>query len=283
MSIVITDGYQLKRKLSLNELQQFSMELRTLMEEKAIEICERLVAERVADIVDTYMGRGEEELKAKYGAKRIDITSSLLSEAYWDLFQEHKKFKKKDTFSDPEANFECKVVFFPAKRKLLALFLSYHKEYRDTWENLDLVQEYKYYNNIERPKNMTKGKWERRRKVWNEVLPGAGVPALNGMEIKCVIHMPMGNELRKEEILKHLPTLETRLRTQARDIAFQEKWEKFKEESVEGDHIRLINKVERWLRSDEGQADIQLKMKSLSNVLKSNIELEDITKPIQQF
>ncbi|PLS19453.1 hypothetical protein CVD28_03285 [Bacillus sp. M6-12] len=283
MSTVITNGYKLKRKLSLDELQNFSMELRNKMDETSIRICERLVAERIADILDTFMVRGESEIKNKYGEKRIDLTSSLFSEAYWDLWKEHQKFKKGEICSDPDANFDCKVVFFPAKYKLLAMFFCYHEEYEKEWESIESVCKYEYYNHTDRPKKLSKKQWDKRKEIWKQVLPGFGSPALNGMEVNCVIHMPTAQALRKEEILKYLPSFDKRVEAQAKALLLQEKWDEWNTKEENKDQIRLIMKIERWIRSEEGQAELEKQKEMVAKIVKPTIEVADLQQTIELF
>lgn len=48
------------------------------------------------------------------------------------------------------------------------------------------LEEYEYYNNCDKPYNVSKKKWEQRRDDWDTVLPGIGIPSVNGITIELI-------------------------------------------------------------------------------------------------
>ncbi|WCK57505.1 hypothetical protein PP175_25910 (plasmid) [Aneurinibacillus sp. Ricciae_BoGa-3] len=280
MSTVITDGYIFKRKLSLDELQAFSMELRTKMQEVAVEICERLVAERITDMIDTVTLQGEQAVKDKYGEKQVDMDCAVVSEAYCDLHREHRKFKAGETF-DLDANFDCRMVVYPMKRKLLAVFLCQHQEYRKAWEALELISDYHYQNQTNRPETITKRQWEKRKQDWDVALPGLGHLSLNGMVIDIVNHIPVIQQLHKEKIVEHIPPLKKRVIEQANQILMEKKWKELKIEKNEEGFEKFMA-VQSWLRSPEGKEKLLGEQKRLLSLINPLISTEDVMKPLKQ-
>lgn len=58
-----------------------------------------------------------------------------------------------------------------------ALLHSHDADTIAAFESLDSVEPWPYWNNTERPDDVTEDEWEQRRLFWNRALPGAGVPA----------------------------------------------------------------------------------------------------------
>jgi hypothetical protein len=283
MSTVIMDGYKFKKKLTLEELQKISMKLRKEMYEVSICICEKLVARRVVDILDTAMARGWEKVQNKYGESRISMESPIISEAFFDLWKEYKRFRQNKEFY-LDANFDCRLVVFPLKRKTLALFLSHHNEYKEAWMQTGLIDDYHYQNQTDKPIEISTAKWNTRKKDWDEALPGLGIPSMNGIIIELVNQIPHLSDLNLERMQKHIPNFEDRVMSQAKDIVFSRVWLDVREKNSEiEDEMDIFYKVHRWIRSKEGQKEVEEEAKKVCGILKDNIEPEEMKKSLQDF
>jgi hypothetical protein len=75
----------------------------------------------------------------------------------------------------------CNIPFFS---KTLILFYSESIEIRDYWKNLYFISDYFYYNNSDKPDNISENKWEQRRKDWYIFLGATGTPSKNGYVFK---------------------------------------------------------------------------------------------------
>lgn len=61
-----------------------------------------------------------------------------------------------------------------------ALIYTEQDAYTDAWETNPVVNRFGYWNNTDRPDDVTETEWDRRRTIWNRVLPGYTAPASIG-------------------------------------------------------------------------------------------------------
>lgn len=89
-------------------------------------------------------------------------------------------------------DYSCSMTIHPLKDKTLLLLFSQRNEYNKlfgewdkeeeiyTKNKFDFIDEYNYYNNIDRPKNISENDWEVREKDWNNAI-GYNAPSERGM------------------------------------------------------------------------------------------------------
>lgn len=284
MSVKLYHGYKLTKKMSLDELQNFSMELRRKMNQAAVTILEKRIAEIATDLIDTLFARGEKAVQEKYkNEPSFSMEFPLLSQSYWIIYDRQQEIRKTQN-RNPKYDFDCSVIFIPIPRKILALFYAEQKEYIDAWRECKEVKEYAYYDNTDKPKGITKKQWDTRKKDWKQALSDWGIPSLNGMQIECVNDVPDIQEISRERILSYIPSLETRAYKQASDIVFSRKWLEFKEQEKYNYINYVVNaQVVRWLRSEEGRLEIEKEKENVLKKLKSSITISDLNQRLMNF
>lgn len=91
--------------------------------------------------------------------------------------------KQKSTRLDPvDTDFE--IVFFPHENHFLGIAYTNNTLWFEKWMSLDLVEDYSYWNNTDKPKELTDEQWNQRAENWDKVL-GYNIPAMVGFSI-CV-------------------------------------------------------------------------------------------------
>lgn len=94
-------------------------------------------------------------------------------------------------------DFGASIVWLPHRsNEQLLLPFFYQDAYMKLLDGLPDVREYAYWNNADEPEGMTELEWETRKSVWNQALPGAGVPSECGLAIELLpAGIPSGHEM----------------------------------------------------------------------------------------
>lgn len=86
--------------------------------------------------------------------------------------------------SDPFTDTRFELVAFPyARNKILLIPFCGRRDFLKQFHKVVKTEEFGYWNNTDWPDGMTEKEWNVRRKMWEKVLPGAGIPAECGFTI----------------------------------------------------------------------------------------------------
>lgn len=89
------------------------------------------------------------------------------------------------TFSDYDFGYE--VILIPnrysAEKPLLMIFSEASDEYTQALLDADVVEEYGYWDNTDRPEEVTAKEWKQRKKAWGALLESFTSPAEIGLSI----------------------------------------------------------------------------------------------------
>lgn len=154
MSTIIRNGYRLAA--GVNPLE-FLHTLRATLETPHKANIYRLIAEYAEGLLTTAEIAGKRE------------TRNLLFEAR-DLLLENAS-KGWGPLLQTSVRLGCDPV---SKRTLLLFGGS--STIREAFVTLPDVEEYGYWNDADRPKDISANRWATRKKAWHRMLPGAGVP-----------------------------------------------------------------------------------------------------------
>lgn len=170
-------------------------------------------------------------------------TGSPVSRAHRELRNRQKEIKTTG-YRDPMVDFGFEVSLLPLKQGKHSSFLLgiYHTEQEKFAEALKAKHwfiEYGYWNNSDRPDDVSKAEWARRKKDWDTALPGAGIPSMHGFNFTLV-----SNDLilppRLEDILHMQPSVSDRAKAIAQDLLWKE-WAKGKE--IEKDATSVVHEM----------------------------------------
>lgn len=130
--------------------------------------------------------------------------------------QRQEQYKREPAFFD--------LVLFPFRHSIYGMsFTSQNgNEWTDLWFSKDPVEEYRYWNNTDRPGGVSQALWDLRGQIWDEILADFGsVPAMCGYTAQCLEKYPPSIELKG--LISHIPTLEARVKN-ASLVTLAYKW-----------------------------------------------------------
>lgn len=256
MSTKIFNGYYLSL-CTLQELHSFSMSLRSKIKTKM----EELYAKKLLEL----------------SAYRYDRPSK--NEKYCPLLE--TKFEIDGKFYDiertntrnPEYDFGFDVTFIPTETKILTLIYTEQLEYINIFNSFLDVHPYPYYNNIDKPSNISESEWESRSLEWDNALNPYDIPSLQGFSIKCVVYLPLFN---KDELLRYshlIPTFEERLQK----IVLDESWYLFTKRYK--NHYNISPKIRNyldWKNTKSGKDKLSQLKDKISKQLNLVVTIDDL-------
>lgn len=119
------------------------------------------------------------------------------ADCFWPWIDARKEIKKTG-LRNPVVDTDFEVTFLPFDGAMYGITYVERSKWHKEWLKQPGVSEFAYWNNTDQPDHITDADWEQRRVIWDELLPGAGVPSLNGFTI--AIADPLGpdfEELRR--------------------------------------------------------------------------------------
>ena len=90
---------------------------------------------------------------------------------------------KKSLYRSPLIDTSLTICFFPRKSDTLGLYFAENPGIAKLVQTLPGWQDFSYWDNTDRPGDVTSAQWAARRSAWNKALPGAGVPAESGFSV----------------------------------------------------------------------------------------------------
>lgn len=130
---------------------------------------------------------------AKYNGKTTDDLSFWLVRQFRELVNKNQSTVfVSDTCSD--VDFDFNVSLLPLPDKTLLIPFGENAKCRKIFQKY--TQEYGYWNNCDKPDEISDEEWEQRRHDWDLVLPGIGIPKENG---------PVRYLVDSKNIVKYIP------------------------------------------------------------------------------
>jgi hypothetical protein len=214
MSTKIYNGYRLQQ-MSLMELQSFAGRVREIIQEVQTKLQAKNYARLCATILDDYVFDPPKDfdarMKSQHSGFRYGLSANILAKR---IIWENEKRIKATQMRDPLYDLDANMTVFPLADTILMIIFCEQKEYRDAIEAMPEVTPYPYWNNEDRPDDLSDNEWEQREGVWESALPGIGIPSMCGLILQCTsgIMSPSG-----KQILEAMPSIEQRAKRRAYD------------------------------------------------------------------
>lgn len=276
MSTKIYDGYRLPN-MSPYKLMQFLQSFRQPMNEAAYTLYKKAVLGVGVEILDR-------------AAAGLLITGfNKLGAAYYtakEFVREKQKEIKNTGLRNPTYDFSCEVCIMPAKQRLHVMLFTEQREMRDIWKQHPKVKFYGYWNNTDRPDNVSERAWRARGEQWDEVLGESGVPGHSGFAYDFIDKYL---ELRGDlfgRLSQDIEPFNKRVNHITRDIMFprycEEHKAKQKKEKDDGEKkdpdenfIARYFEFNDWLATAAGKVAKDKETDRVASILKKKLVKED--------
>jgi hypothetical protein len=116
----------------------------------------------------------------------VAVAKNAYSDSVRELSDSLKKAKLGDSMS--AVNFNAEVFLYPVRsgnrRYVLGSYFMGNGVLTEWFLNLPFIEEFGYWNNTDRPDEVTEREWSHRSKLWHEAFPGFESPVEAGASIQ---------------------------------------------------------------------------------------------------
>ena len=234
MSTKIYGGLRFKSR-NIFEIHEQIQGLRGTVSREQERIHLSYLATRCARMIDNRLVRG------------IPFEGSPLNAATTDLEQRIDKARKQ---SDPICDVSGEIAIMPFQKRFYAMVFAANKDINNILSSKEIFDEYCYYDNTDRPEEISAREWRIREKVWTGILqPNGWIPG------KCSLtaHFEAENMWmfsQAENVLKHIPSDDARVHSLAYDEVFKTYWKRSGKESNGTNIMEGMN----WMTKPEAKA-----------------------------
>lgn len=121
---------------------------------------------------------------------------------------------------NPRLDFQCEVSVLcdpDDDEHLYALLFTERDAYRQAWLSIPGVDPWPYWNNTDRPDELTEAEWDTRRSTWDRVLPANSAPAKVGWSWSLLPsgHTMFASRQDDDRLARYLPSDQQRARALA--------------------------------------------------------------------
>lgn len=134
-------------------------------------------------------------------------TESPLVRAKAEMLEAHSGAEH-DSRRSPVHDWGVEIVFLPGRRGLYGIMYAEQSVVHTAWLSRPSVRPYAYWNNTDRPDDVSDREWARRERTWDLLLPGATAPAAAGLTVTIPIPTEWMS-LTGHDLASHLPSRES--------------------------------------------------------------------------
>jgi hypothetical protein len=266
VSTKLYTGYRLP-KMSLEQLQQFCLQIAKNTQDLAVNLYTTEIAERATRFIDYAATHNGRVLPSKQG----DLKRGSYSRAWLEITDERCESERSGTRSSVDYGLE--VCLIPGQEFVYAVLYG-EDRMRAPWIAAQGVEFYPYWDNTDPLEGMTYEQWQDRRQEWGQVLGKDWTPGKVGFTFTLSSNDWLGIPTIRE-IRCHVPSFEERLLHAAEGLLFDEKCKQLA--ALSPDSKPGITLYLDLLRKIKEGSELASKIEEIKPLLKPVLSVEDFT------
>lgn len=148
MSIKLYKGFRIKTD-SMKEVLNIVEKFRPIIELEA------------QKIMDTFLNN----VKESYNGDKESLECKVAAHSLW--FNARKKILDEGGKRMPSIDTDFSITLYPYNGYLLGTVFTEHTAWYELWCQQDQIEEYAYWNNMDKPNNISEENWNQRQIDWN--------------------------------------------------------------------------------------------------------------------
>lgn len=115
-----------------------------------------MLIRRAVQLLDMYFIYGEEQFsKLLKGGIEFNPALSPQVLTYFELNNKAKEAEQSARRIDSEFDFKTSICLFPIRGKILVMLFTQQEAFKNTWSSIEGVEPYPYWNNTDRPEDIS--------------------------------------------------------------------------------------------------------------------------------
>lgn len=238
-----------------------------------------------------------ERWRAKYDAMRADMAASFFANTIteyidgwhekeddtcplsfaWGQFNDRRKVVRVERRSDWAVDYGFEIGIYPYKGQVYCLVFTERNEALKAFKEMGFVEDYGYWDNTDQPDGVSDEEWAKRECVWEGIVRGYTFENI-GLTASC--HTDYIGSPEDEHILKRVPSLEKRVKKRAETNLFNGYYKPNPDIKGTSDFMRQMREFEKWLKTEEGKAALEVESAIVKPTLLHPITAEHLRKPL---
>lgn len=220
MSTSITNGYNFGEQ----DVFTLSRAIRELFKPVLLEAIHSHPVANAVEMYDKLQSGNEKLIQEVYRAAKalgIDDSEPL---TWFDLYRVAVDKDRQDEFWDPQHEHNLEVAYLKDEKTENIFVLVYgSRESREYFDSVYSEHEYFYWNNTDRPKELSEAEWDERKATWDRLV-GYNSPKVSGLTMTVMDSYEIAPRLAYYEDGNsfRLPDMESRVRVLARNLVAAE-------------------------------------------------------------
>ncbi|MDD4081779.1 MAG: hypothetical protein PHD05_00195 [Sphaerochaetaceae bacterium] len=290
MSIKIYNGYKLnlnKIGNTIYDLYNFIENLKHQIKIKTDEIYTNRVNVLITDMLaDIIVGRHiscsrtnyiKDDL-ISYTSQIFDCSLLKIADSTISNHLMINKYSKTRHYLD--LDFSIVLFPIPEENELLITLYTENNILRKTFEDNQLITEYSYFNNADKPKSLSDDDWDRREYLWcQKIFKENHTPAEKGWTIE-VSSYPYP-KVNSSDVLKHIDSVNNLLQQTAERIARIQKLDSY-ENNDKVSAYKQLKDMQTWLDTEDFKITVKTIKNNLELYLPVKLTKDMIDKPIKE-
>ncbi|NTF17813.1 hypothetical protein G6L37_05320 [Agrobacterium rubi] len=263
MSTKIYNGFKL-REHDMARIHQILMDWRTELRLLHQQAASRFIAEIATNMID------EETLEPGCHKGETPFTKGL--SLLWDMQAEVKKTQRRN----PVVDFEFCISLLPFEGGIYGIAYTEQHAWRDLWMSKPFVEDFAYWDNTDKPDEVSEADWDERGRVWDAILASAilTAPSMAGFSADCT-HETLFPEIGG--VMEMVPSFEDRSSRRAKFNVVGAEIDRLRRQEIERNpastRMFAIEGMD-WFQSDAGRAVFQAEKDRLRSILHADLTKE---------
>ena len=269
MSTKIYHGFEIKSNNSvdlLSKLKTISKRIEKLADAKL----KSWLAQRATYIFDNYT------------IENKDTSNGILVKVFMEYIDRAGEVKKTQK-RDPGIDFSFSLTIFPkTAKKSIGIIYCEHQDLIDAFMDHEDVSDFSYWNNTDRPEDISESEWQARKKSWDKALDRT---TFGKSGFTFTIIDDLFPSLNKAEYEEFAPEFDVRCKDACLDGCYQTYMTKLVDEhgtlenanNSMGGGASIYFEFKDWMqKTEEGQTAYQAAHEYCKDNLKEEISFEDL-------
>ena len=173
---------------------------------------------------------------------------------------------------DAAIDMSCDLVLLPHESGLYGIAYTENRVIENAFFVSEGIERFAYWNNTDRPDDVSEEAWEVRGRLWHELLPGSGVPAECGLSRKLspVTVMPSVKEI--VEFRRHHPNVTPSFADRIRTYVIGAVADALVAELPPSDSLALVARAIRRARDSDEPEIVALRLNFEAQIREALIE-----------
>ena len=216
MSMKIPNGAKIKDAATMTTLMAFIGDIRAEVRDAVHELRAKEVKQMAALIYDMYHSKDNDIINPEVDQTRVPLLIAMNRLVDGDLKKENTE--------------DYSICFSTHKGTTYAIPYFHEAEILRVFRDHPKVSDFRFWNNTDKPEDLTDQQWEKRALVWDAILSSSGVPAESMLTIRLIDSKFL---IPDDKFMKDAPTVEQREEQLARIVSFQVAEDRLEEDEDE--------------------------------------------------